>query len=65
MLTGRKLIEDILKCGDIDKEITISVDISTCEENSEKRIYTDNYFGVNDAEQDSEIVLLFHGTPND
>lgn len=64
-VTGRTLIKDILDCGDIDKEITISVDVSTCEEDSEKRVYTDDYFGVNDVNQNNEIVLIFHGSPND
>ena len=49
----------------MDGEITISVDVSTCEEDSERRVYTGDYFGVNDVDQDNEIVLLFHGTFND
>lgn len=66
MPTGRDIIKEILRCEDIDLELTISVDISTGENDAGRRVFTAEFFEVNDTRSISnEIVLLFSGSIND
>jgi len=46
------------------KEIVISVDISTGDNDAGRRIFTSEFFGINDAENEDEVVLLFGGDLN-
>lgn len=46
------------------KEVTISLDISTCDEDAGRRAFSGAYFGINDKES-HDLVLLFEGTIND
>ncbi len=47
------------------KEVCISVDISTCDADSGRRVFTFEYFGINDEDDDDEVMLLFAGNLND
>lgn len=60
-LTTHELAKELLELE--DKPLEISVDMSTCDEDSENRVFTTEYFGVNDKHA-SEITLLFAGEPN-
>ncbi len=46
------------------KKLVISTDISTCDKDSDRRSFTDEYFGINDMEDENEVVLLFSGSLN-
>jgi hypothetical protein len=48
-----------------NKELKASIDISNDDNDSDRRIFTDSFFGVNDINDDNEIVLLFEATPID
>jgi len=42
-----------------NKKLTASIDISTGDVDSDRRIFTEEFFGINDINDDNEIVLLF------
>ena len=46
-----------------DKSYTISVDISTGEDNADDRVFTDEFLGINNINAE-KLVLLFSGTIN-
>ena len=54
-MTAHELAEQLLKCEDL--EVTASIDISTCDEDSGRRIFTDEFFGINSG--CARITLLF------
>ena len=62
-MTAHELAEQLLKCEDL--EVTASIDISTCDEDSGRRIFTDEFFGINSYLGDgynsgcARITLLF------
>ena len=58
-----ELARQLLKLPDIP--VGISIDVSTCEEDSDLRAFAGEYFGVNDITgHTGEIVLLFGGNLN-
>jgi len=61
MMTSHDLARELLSMP--SKPVVISVDISTCDADAGKRVFTDDYMGINDSEAD-EIVLLFTGALN-
>ena len=64
-MTGRELISKILECADIDKDVEVSVDVSTGDEDALNRVFTDDFFEINDTSADAQsIMLLFSGQPN-
>jgi len=62
MLTSHQLAKELL--GMPNKELSISVDISTCDDDAGRRVFTDEYFGINDINS-HDIVLLFDGILDD
>jgi hypothetical protein len=60
-ITTHKLAHELLKCNDVP--LTISMDVSTCDENSGLRGFGTNFLGVNDYTAE-EITLLFEGEIN-
>jgi len=53
------LAKELLKGEDV--EIEASIDISTCDGDSDKRIFTDQFFGINYQPGDTSIVTLLFG----
>lgn len=64
-----ELAKYLLMCDDL--EVTASIDISTCDDDSGRRIFTDEFFGINSTEGDHSgseyacITLLFGAEPID
>jgi len=48
-----------------NKDVKASIDISNDENDSDRRIFTDSFFGINDINDDSEVMLLFEAIPMD
>ena len=48
-----------------NKKIIGSIDISTNDDDSDRRIFTDEFFGVNDINDDNEVMFLFSAEPKD
>lgn len=46
------------------KDVVISVDISTNDSSSGNRAFGTEYMGINDVDDDNEVVLLFSGHVN-
>ena len=61
-ITSHKLARELLKHP--DREVSISVDISTCDKDSGRRVFTGEYYGINDIYA-PDIVLLFDGVLDD
>lgn len=55
-MRSHELAEMLL--DDTDKEITASVDISTCDEDSGDRVFGEDFCGINPIDEDS-VALLF------
>lgn len=49
-----------------DYEVTASIDISTCDIDSDRRIFTKECIGINNTNGDNNIItILFSAIPND
>jgi hypothetical protein len=60
-MTGRELIEEIKKCGNIDLPINISVDYHP--DYPLRRVFTNEFLEIIDNDS-NEITLLFSGYSN-
>ena len=48
-----------------DKEIVASIDISTGDDDNDRIIFTNEFFGINNINDDNEVMLLFGAEPKD
>jgi hypothetical protein len=62
IMTGRELIEEIMKHDNIDLPISISVDYNIMY--PYRRVFTNEFFGINDTSSADEIKILFGGYCN-
>ena len=63
-MTSHELARKLLKCEDL--EVTASIDISTGDDDSDRRIFTKDCFGVNSFAGDAgKITVLFEADPVD
>lgn len=60
--TTHQLAAELLKCENVS--VTVSVDISTCDEDAGRRAFGHTCMGVNDRRA-PEITVLFEGEVND
>tara|TARA_R110002096_G_C14168586_1_gene685703 strand:+ start:22 stop:231 length:210 start_codon:yes stop_codon:yes gene_type:complete len=61
---AHELAKELLKSKDF--EVNASIDISTCDADSDRRIFTIDCMGVNDFSGDvGEITILFFANPKD
>ncbi len=60
--TTHQLAAELLKCENVP--VYISIDVSTCENDAERRAFSHDFLGVNDK-QTPEIMLLFDGQLSD
>ena len=63
-MTAHELAKELLKAEDF--EVTASIDISTNDNNSDRRIFTDKCFGINNLKGDGNVItILFDAEPKD
>jgi hypothetical protein len=63
-MTSHELARELLKCEDL--EVTASLDISTGDDDSGRRIFTNGCFGVNNFTGDAGVItILFDADPKD
>ena len=63
-MNAHELAKQLLEGQDFP--ISASIDISTNDDDSDRRIFTNEFFGINDANgHGGEIVLLFLADPVD
>lgn len=63
-MKAHELAKELLKSKDC--EVNASIDISTCDDDSDRRIFTIDCMGVNSLDGDSgEIIILFFAEPED
>jgi hypothetical protein len=63
-MKAHDLAQYLLKCQNL--EVTASIDISTNEEDSDRRIFTTDCFGVNNIRGDDGVItVLFEAKPED
>lgn len=63
-MKAHDLAKHLLNCEDV--EVCASVDISTGDEDSDRRIFTEDCMGVNSYNGDSgKITILFYANPSD
>jgi hypothetical protein len=63
-MKAHELAKELLKAEDF--EVTASIDISTNDEDNDRRIFTDNCFGINNLKGDSNVItILFDAEPKD
>jgi hypothetical protein len=60
--TSHKIARELLRLP--NRELTVSIDISTGDHDADRRVFSGEYYGINDIEHE-EIVLLFGGILND
>ena len=54
-----------LLLGIEDKEVLLSLDISTCDSDGSRRIFSYDFLGVNDVEESGGVTLMFYAEPED
>jgi|TARA_R110000851_G_scaffold56073_2_gene131181 hypothetical protein len=63
-MTSHELAKELLKAEDF--EVTASIDISTDDCDSDRRIFTNECFGVNNLKGDGGVItILFIAEPKD
>lgn len=63
-MKAHKLAELLLNCDNL--EVTASIDISTCDDDSGRRIFTDNCIGINNYKGDGGVItILMDSEPYD
>jgi hypothetical protein len=63
-MKAHDLAKYLLECENLD--VTASVDISTNDEDSDRRIFTDECFGINNKFGDGGVItILFDAKPKD
>ena len=63
-MKAHELAKQLLEC--VDFEVTASIDISTCDEDSHRRIFTNECFGINSELGDAGVItILFGAEPED
>ena len=63
-MKAHELAQELLECEDL--EVNASVDISTCDDDGGRRIFTVDCMGVNNYSGDAgEITILFYAHPED
>lgn len=60
--TTHQLAAELLKCE--NAPVSVSIDISTCDEDSGRRAFSSACIGINDRRA-PEITILFEGYLND
>ena len=63
-MKAHKLAEELLKCDNV--EITASIDISTGDNDSGRRIFTDDCMGINSySDEGGFVTILFSAEAKD
>lgn len=63
-MTAHELAKELLKAENF--EVTASIDISTDDNDNDRRIFTDNCFGINKLKGDGKVItILFDAEPKD
>jgi hypothetical protein len=63
-MTAHELAKELLKAEDF--EVTASIDISTDDNDNDRRIFTDNCFGINNLKGDGNVItILFNAKAED
>lgn len=63
-MTAHELAKELLKAENF--EVTASIDISNDDNDNDRRIFTDNCFGINNLKGDGKVItILFDAEPKD
>jgi hypothetical protein len=64
-MKAHELARELLKCNNF--EVAASIDISTCDADSDRRIFTTETIGINayNVSDGREIIILFSADPID
>lgn len=63
-MTAHELAKQLLKCKDV--EVQASIDISTNDNDIDRRIFTDSCIGINEYNpNDGIVIILFSAVPKD
>ena len=63
-MKAHELAKELLKAEDF--EVTASIDISNNDSDNDRRIFTDNCFGINNLKGDGNVItILFDAKPED
>lgn len=62
-ITAHELARQLFRCEDLP--VNASIDISTCDDDADRRVFTCACFGINDEDAQGEVVILFASQPFD